>query len=91
MHLDPEIWELVGDKTQHEAFSEHTDGIERILARLPGHFAKVLRLHYLEHWSHKDIANESGETVGAVKARIHRAKEAFRKESVEEQAEASLL
>lgn len=81
MHLDPEIWELQGETGGHVAFEEHSDAIERILARLPGHFAKVLRLHYLERWSHKDIADEAGESVGAVKARIHRAKAAFRKES----------
>jgi RNA polymerase sigma-70 factor (ECF subfamily) len=91
MHLDPEIWELQGERGNHKAFNEHSDAIERILARLPGHFAKVLRLHYLERWSHKDIAEETGETVGTIKARIHRAKAAFRKESAGEQAEASLL
>lgn len=91
MHLDPEIWELIGERKEHVAFNEHRDGIERVLARLPGHFAQVLRLHYLERWSHKDIADETGESVGAIKARIHRAKAAFRKESDGEQAEASLL
>ena len=45
------------------------------------HFVYVLRLHYLEHWSHADIAKETGESVGTIKARIHRAKGAFRKES----------
>lgn len=81
MHLDPEIWELQGEMTAHSGFEESRDAIERILARMPGHFAKVLRLHYLEHWSHKDIAKESDETVGTIKARIHRAKAAFRKEA----------
>ena len=56
------------------------DAIDRVLACLPGHFAKVLRLHYLERWSHQDIADSTGETVGTVKARVHRAKAAFRKE-----------
>ncbi|NCN52805.1 RNA polymerase sigma factor [Candidatus Parcubacteria bacterium] len=87
LQLDPELWELQGDVTLHSGFEEDKDGIERVLEKLPGHFAYVLRLHYLERWSHKDIARESGETAGAVKARIHRAKEAFRKEA----GEASLL
>jgi RNA polymerase sigma-70 factor (ECF subfamily) len=78
--LDPAQWELQGARADHTGFAETADAIERILARLPGHFASVLRLHYLEHWSHKDIAEGSGETVSAVKARIHRAKAAFRKE-----------
>lgn len=79
--LDPEYMELMGEMKEHSAFNQDTDAIERILSKLPGHFARVLRLHYLEHWSHKDIADETGETVGAVKARIHRAKAEFRKEA----------
>ena len=49
--------------------------------RLPGHFSLVLRLHYLEHWSHQDIAEQTGENAGTIKARIHRAKAAFKRES----------
>jgi RNA polymerase sigma-70 factor (ECF subfamily) len=81
MLLDPEYMEQLGEMKEHTAFNQNKDAIERVLVRLPGHFARVLRLHYLEHWSHKDIADEIGETVGAVKARIHRAKAEFRKES----------
>ncbi len=79
--LDPEYLEMMGDMKEHNGFNHDQDAVERILARLPGHFAHVLRLHYLEHWSHKDIAKETGESVGAIKARIHRAKAEFRKES----------
>lgn len=79
--LDPEHFEQLGEMKEHNAFNQHKDAIERVLERMPGHFARVLRLHYLEHWSHKDIADEVGETVGAVKARIHRAKAEFRKET----------
>jgi len=79
--LDPEYFELMGEMKEHSGFNHDKDAIERVLVRLPGHFARVLRLHYLEHWSHKDIADESGETVGAIKARIHRAKAEFRKEA----------
>lgn len=80
-NLDPEFEEFVADKTQSLKIVEVQDGVERILARLPGHFAAVLRLHYIERWSHQDIADQTGEQVGTVKARIHRAKAAFRKES----------
>jgi RNA polymerase sigma-70 factor (ECF subfamily) len=79
--LDPEYLEQLGEMKEHSGFNHDKDAIERVLARLPGHFARVLRLHYLEHWSHKDIADETGETVGAIKARIHRAKAEFRKET----------
>lgn len=89
--LDPEYLELMGDMKEHSGFNHDKDAIERILVRLPGHFAHVLRLHYLEHWSHKDIAEASNETVGAIKARIHRAKAEFRKEAENTVGEASLL
>lgn len=79
VHLDPELMEAFGEMKNHGAFELDRDMIERVLALLPGHFSKVLQLHYLERWSHKDIADETGESVGAVKSRIHRAKAEFRK------------
>jgi RNA polymerase sigma-70 factor (ECF subfamily) len=81
VNIDPEFEEMLGERSGHTAFEERRDAIERILAKLPGHFVYVLRLHYLEHYSHADIAQETGESVGTIKARIHRAKGAFRKES----------
>lgn len=80
-HIDPEFEQFVGEQSNHSGFEQRRDGIDRVLARLPGHFAYVLRLHYLERWSHAAIADETGENVGTVKARIHRAKSAFRKEA----------
>lgn len=77
--IDPEFEQLLGERSLHTAFEEDKDVVERILARLPGHLASVLRLHYLEHWSHQDIAKKNGEGTGTVKARVHRAKKAFRK------------
>jgi RNA polymerase sigma-70 factor (ECF subfamily) len=91
MLLDPELEQRLGDMKEHSGFNEHRDVIDRILDRMPGHFARVLRLHYLERWSHKDIASETGETVGAIKARIHRAKAEFKKESKGEEAAATLF
>ena len=86
VNIDPEFEQMYGERAEHTGFEEKRDAIERILEKLPGHFVYVLRLHYLEHWSHADIAEETGETVGTVKARIHRAKEAFRNEADEDVA-----
>ncbi len=88
--IDPEFEQFIGEQKEHTGFEEKRDGVERILARLPEHFSYVLRLHYLERWSQEDIATETGENVGTIKARIHRAKEAFRKESRDGEAEALL-
>lgn len=87
MNLDPEFEQLIGEKKEHSGFEERRDALERVLVRMPDHFVYVLRLHYLERWSHADIAGETGETVGTIKARIHRAKAAFRKEATEEEAQ----
>jgi len=92
MLLDPELEQQLGEMKGHNAFNQDRDHIERVLALIPGHFADVLKLHYLEHWSHKDIAGETGESVGAVKSRIHRAKAEFRKKvkELEEKVSPSL-
>ncbi len=89
-NIDPEYEQLFGEMKEHSGFEEKRDGIERVLTRLPGHFALVLRLHYLEHWSHQDIADKTGENVGTIKARIHRAKAAFRKEGKDGEVEGLL-
>ncbi len=81
VNIDPEFEQMLGERSGHTGFEEKRDAIDRVLSRLPGHFVYVLKLHYLEHWSHADIADETGETVGTIKARIHRAKDAFRKEA----------
>ena len=88
--IDPEFEQFIGEQKEHSGFAEKRDGIERILERLPEHLSYVLRLHYLERWSQEDIAAETGENVGTIKARIHRAKAAFRKESRDGEAEALL-
>jgi RNA polymerase sigma factor (sigma-70 family) len=88
--LDPEFEAFVADKGTDPERSVERDVIERVLVRLPGHFAQVLRLHYLERWSHQDIADLSGEEVGTIKARIHRAKAAFRKATLPGEIEPSL-
>jgi len=74
-------------KKEHSGFDEKRDGVERVLVRLPEHFSYVLRLHYLERWSHEDISKTTNENVGTIKARIHRAKEAFRRESKDDEVE----
>lgn len=78
VNLDPDLEVLLSDEGSHPALAEDQDFVERILEKMPGHLAAVLRLHYLERWSQEDIAKENKESVGAVKARVHRAKAAFR-------------
>ncbi len=77
--LDPEFEAVVADDGQSPLHREREDGVERVLSRLPEHFAHVLRRHYLERWPQEAIAAETGEGVGTIKVRMFRAKAAFRK------------
>jgi RNA polymerase sigma-70 factor (ECF subfamily) len=77
--IDPEFESFLKDENPFSQVTEDQDKVERILASMPAHLAAVLRMFYLERWSQQDIANESGEDVGTIKARIHRAKAVFRK------------
>lgn len=83
--IDPEFEQFVADKTSEQSEKEGNDLLERILLRLPVHLAEVLRLHYLERWSHEEIAGKLGANTGMIKARIHRAKAAFRREAGEDE------
>ncbi len=83
VNIDPEFEAMIGERSLHSGFEEDADVIERILTLMPGHLAAVLRLHYLERWSHADIAAQSGEQVSTIKARVHRAKKVFRRLSEE--------
>lgn len=58
---------------------ENRDHIESILSRMPEQFSSVLRRFFLEEKSQEEIAREEGISVGATKARVHRAKALFRK------------
>lgn len=81
MPLDPQFEHTIEAYQDHSGFDLKWDAIHRVLAELPPHLARVLELHYLERWSHKDIAALQNETHGSVKSRIHRAKAEFRKEA----------
>ncbi len=79
--LEPEIYETLPD-TKSEQFEkfEMSDYVVSILSELPEKFAQILHKHFIEGKPQKNIAEEEGITVGAVKTRVHRAKVAFRKE-----------
>ncbi len=56
--------------------------ITSVMDRMPDHLSSVLSRFFLEGKSQQEIADEDGISVGAVKTRIYRAKEAFRKINV---------
>lgn len=78
-HLDEEIWQLVPDKDLRQfEKAELVDEVASILTRMPGPLAKVLGMFFLEGKTQEEIAQAEGMTVGAVKTRVHRAKQQFR-------------
>jgi len=79
--LDPEIYETLPDtKTEQFEKLEMSDYVVSILAEIPDTLARILHKHFIEGKPQKDIAEEEGISVGAVKTRVHRAKDAFKKE-----------
>jgi len=76
-NLHPDYEGLIGD-TDSETVSLTKDAVDRMLEKLPEHFAVVLRFHYIERWPQQEIASELGDSVVSVKVRIHRAKLALR-------------
>ncbi|MFC1731267.1 RNA polymerase sigma factor [candidate division KSB1 bacterium] len=83
--LEPEMYEALPDtKTEQFEKFEMSDYVVSILSELPEKLARILNKHFIEGKPQKDIAEEEGISVGAVKTRVHRAKEAFRKEMKKE-------
>jgi len=82
--LTHEFHEKIADPSTENNFDDFAlnDYTSRILNKLPKHLSQVLRLHFIEGFPQKDIADKEGVSVGAVKARVHRAKNEFRKISI---------
>jgi RNA polymerase sigma-70 factor (ECF subfamily) len=57
---------------------ETTELVHMTLASIPGHYQEVLRKHYYENQPLKDIAQTLDLKESAVKALLHRARQAFK-------------
>lgn len=80
VRLEDEIWALFPDESLRGAEKgEVRDLVASIISRMPESLAKVLTLHFLEDKPQKEIADEEGVSVSAIKTRIHRAKKEFKK------------
>ena len=78
-YIDPELEHLLKDN--HNEFEEYTirEYIVSTLSKLPTSFAEVLHKYFIEGVPQKEIAEEEGVSVSAIKTRIHRAKKEFKK------------
>jgi RNA polymerase sigma-70 factor (ECF subfamily) len=79
--LDPEIQELVPSKADNVLYEQKldTDYVLSLISKLPVMLGRVLRLYSVEGKSQKDIAKIEGISLGAVRARVHRAKKELKK------------
>ena len=79
--LDLEIQELVPSKAEIDSFEQKldTDYVLSVISKLPVILGRVLRLWSVEGKSQKDISKIEGISLGAVRARIHRAKKEIKK------------
>lgn len=80
-NLDPEFYEMLPDKISNDFEKmEVYDYIISVLVKVPEKLSKALTMHFIDGKSHKEIADEEGVSVGAIKTRVHRAKKIFKDE-----------
>src|SRR3989344_4794835 len=75
--LDPEFQELVADRGSLARREEelNRDEVQSFLRELSEGLAEPMRLHFIEGKPHAQIAKVMGISEGAVRARVHRAKQ----------------
>ncbi len=77
IELDPEFYETLPDPANHREEDVMRDYVASFLSKMPTQLARPLRLHFLEEYSQKEIADMDNTTVSAVKTKIYRAKREF--------------
>lgn len=78
LHLVPDADALPGTPEQEAASREAVERVEAVFPRLSLHHREVLQLTTLHELSHAAVAERLGVSEGAVKVRLHRAREALR-------------
>ncbi len=76
--VDPEVLQSFGD-TEDQERKLNLEHFLFVVSKLPKLVSSILKKVMLEGKSHEDIAAEEGVTVGAVRTRLHRAREEFKK------------
>jgi len=78
--IEPELMELLPDKNLRQfEKKELADEIASVLTRMPEPLARALSAFLIDGRSQEEIAESEGVTVGAIKTRVHRAKQEFKK------------
>lgn len=77
--LEPEFYEALPDPANYSHEEVMRDYVASFLSRMPTQLARPLRLHFMDEYSQKEIAEMEGTTVSAIKTKIYRAKREFQK------------
>ena len=78
-YLEDEVLYNLGDKIDEGKNAELRDLVASLLSNLPKHMSRVLHLHFILGYKEQEIAEMEGETLGAVKTRVFRAKRELKK------------
>jgi len=78
--LDPEIMELIADKSGLAEFEQKLDRdyLLSLFSRLPNALARALEWRFIKGRDNKDLAEAEGISEGTAKVRVHRAKQELR-------------
>ncbi len=78
--MEPELYETIaGDAGPAYEEREMKEQVSTTIAQMPEALGRILRLHFLDDMSQKEIADREGISLSAVKTRVHRAKKEFKK------------
>lgn len=77
--LEPEFYEALPDPANYSHEEMMRDYVASFLSRMPAQLTRPLRLHFMDEYSQKEIAEMEGTTVSAIKTKIYRAKREFQK------------
>ncbi len=74
VELDPEFYEMLPDPANYSHEETMRDYVASFLSRMPAQLARPLKLHFIDEYSQKEIAEMEGTTVSAIKTKIYRGK-----------------
>jgi len=79
--LDPLLYDEKPDENTSDLASIHDAraAVAEVIARMPEHLARVLKLYYLEDKSYRDICKAEKISIPTLKMRLFRAKRLFEK------------
>lgn len=78
LEMEPETFERLPDTSDFRDTLVVTNEVLVALSKLPEHFARVLRLQFLEGLTQEEIAKRENASIPAIKTRVHRAKKLFK-------------